>query len=567
MRSAETSGVDAIGFGAFRNAQPEGAKAKGLVRRVADLFAVISPVSYAVGGTALLAATLYTLVDTARTFDDTRARLLSVGHALLADAGDLAPLKTGERILTRLAKFDPAIAASFSGPRGEPLVANVAARIPENTAFVRAEVASAEIGTLALGQDQGSAMAGVWQRAGIAYAAAFALGVAALRRRPKPETGVPDGAVVDLIGNIPFGIAWWSQKGELVTCNDQYRTRCGMEGAGCDDRHYHASVRRLAQGGYVRLVSEGPSSRTLELHREDGSCLLIDERPLASGGFVTLVSDVTERKRTDMLLTAIQEEQRQLARRYHEEKLKAEAASRAKTSFLAHLSHDIRTPLNHIIGFADLIRHQTYGPLGDARYLDYVDTIKGSGERLLTSFATILELAELESGSKVLRQDPVRIDDLLISVARRFSPQAGRAGLTLALGAPCGATVQGDRLGLERMLCNLVENAVRFTPDHGKVTLAAYAGHDGVVVEVSDTGIGIGPERLGQLSQPFAFGDATFTRDHEGAGLGIAIARAIAEISGGNLAIDSTPALGTTVAISLPLMVQAPAQPVAIRAA
>lgn len=558
MRSAETSGVDAKGFGAFACAVPTSAKAKGLVQRLADLFASISPVSYAVGGTALLAASLYCLVDTARTFDDTRTRLLSVGHALLADADALAPLTTGERILNRLAKFDPAIAASFSGPRGEPLVANVAARIPEHTAFVRAEVASADVGTLALGQDQGSAMAGVWQRAGIAFAAAFALGVAALRRRPKPEARLGDDAVTELIGNIPFGIAWWTAEGELITCNDQYRVRCGRTEAGAGESLYHASVRRLAQGGYVRLVSESQASRTLELHREDGSCLLIDERPLASGGFVTLVSDVTERKRTDMLLTAIQEEQRQLARRYHEEKLKAEAASRAKTSFLAHLSHDIRTPLNHIIGFADLIRHQTYGPLGDARYLDYVDTIKGSGERLLTSFATILELAELESGSKVLRQDPVRVDDLLVSVARRFSPQAGRAGLTLALGAPCGATVLGDRLGLERMLCNLVENAVRFTPGNGKVTLAAYAGHDGVVVEVSDTGIGMSEERLGQLSQPFAFGDAAFTREHDGVGLGLAIARAIAESSGGNLAIDSTPALGTTVAVSLPLLAPAP---------
>jgi two-component system cell cycle sensor histidine kinase PleC len=264
---------------------------------------------------------------------------------------------------------------------------------------------------------------------------------------------------------------------------------------------------------------------------------------------------VTERRRADLLLSAVREEQRQLARRYHEEKLRAEAASRAKTSFLAHLSHDIRTPLNHIIGFADMIRHQTYGPVGDARYLTYIDMIKGSGEKLLASFARILELAELESGDRPLHEEPVSVDDLLAAVAQRFAPHAGRAGLSLSLGAPCGARLLGDRFCLERMLGNLVENAIRFTPSGGRVTIAAFAAHDGVVLEVTDSGIGMSEEQLERLSQPFAFGDAAFTREHDGAGLGVAIARAIAELSGGRLAIDSRPAVGTTVAVSLPLPV------------
>src|SRR5690606_29859296 len=152
--------------------------------------------------------------------------------------------------------------------------------------------------------------------------------------------------------------------------------------------------------------------------------LLVDERPVPGGGFLTLVTDVTDRHKTDHLVSALQKEQRLLARRYHEEKLKAEAASRSKTSFLAHLSHDIRTPLNHIIGFAELMQHQTYGPLGDTRYLNYVETIKASGERLLQSFATILDLAQLESGQKVLRQDDIGVDALVIATTRRFSGQA-----------------------------------------------------------------------------------------------------------------------------------------------
>src|SRR5690606_26552804 len=154
-------------------------------------------------------------------------------------------------------------------------------------------------------------------------------------------------------------------------------------------------------------------------------------------------------------------------------------------AFLAHLSHDIRTPLNHIIGFADLIRHQTYGPIGDARYLTYVDTIKGSGERLLGFFGSILELAELESGKRALREERIDVDDLLDATARRFRAQAARAGVALSVGPACGAGIVGDRFCLERMLANLVENALRFTPTGGKVGLAAYAAADGVVLEVA----------------------------------------------------------------------------------
>jgi two-component system cell cycle sensor histidine kinase PleC len=137
-------------------------------------------------------------------------------------------------------------------------------------------------------------------------------------------------------------------------------------------------------------------------------------------------------------------------------------------------------------------------------------------------------------------------------VVRRFSAQAQRAGLALTMGAPCRAQLLGDHFCLERMLGNLIENALRFTPSGGRISLAAYAADDGVVLEVSDTGIGMTGEQLARVSQPFVFGDAAFTREHKGAGLGIAIARAIAELSGGHLAIDSSPALGTTAAVSLP---------------
>jgi len=467
----------------------------------------ISPLTYAIALTAIIAATLFIVADVLRTFGDLQQR-----NALVA----------------QLAEAQPLLARQFAAHSLDPVLGAT---------------------------DVGTATVSVVQRGAIAYGLALLFIAFGFRRKPQIIETAP-ASFADLLSTIPFGVACWNAEGRLMVCNEQYRARLNADPV--DSRagaSYSVSIRRLVQRGYMQLVREDDRSRILELRREDGSCLLIDERPLAEGGFVTLVTDVTESRRNDDLLVSIREEQRVLARRYHEEKLRAEAASRSKTSFLAHLSHDIRTPLNAIIGFADLIRHETYGPL-DTRYADYIDSIKTSGERLLSFFASILDLAELEGGRRVLEENVVGVDDLLKTVTKRFQATAQRAHVTLSLGAPCGASLMGDRFSLERMLGNLVDNAIRFTPPGGRVAVAAYAATDGCVLEVTDSGIGMNADRLAALSQPFAFGDAALTKDREGAGLGLAIARTIAELSGGRLAIDSRPALGTTVAVSLPLAVE-----------
>ena len=493
MRSAETSGVVADGFGMAKTGRGQGGGWERVMVRARDIVFGASPVTYAVATIAFLAATMFVAVD----------------------------------VMTAL---------------GEP-------RFPGRTDAFVAEASTGDFVALARPQSTND-LSGLLQRGLVAFGAAIIVTGASYRRRTRPAGETRREIYEDLISSIPFGVACWSSEGDLLACNERYAQRIKDAAPGA---RYHDVVRQLAEGGHMRLVGEDDASRLVELHREDGSCLLLDERPLAGGGFVTLITDITERRNADLALTLVREEQKQLARQYHEEKLKAEAASRSKTAFLAHLSHDIRTPLNHIIGFADLIRHQTYGPIGDSRYLNYVETIKGSGEQLLQYFASILDLAELDGGQREMKSEAVAVDAMLEAAARKFRSQAARAGIGLVIGAPCGATLLADRFLLDRMLNNIVENAVRFTPSGGKVSLKSYAAIDGVVLEVSDTGIGMAPEKLEALSQPFAFGDASFAKDHSGSGLGIPIARTIAALSGGQLVIDSRPALGTTVAISLPL--------------
>ena len=240
---------------------------------------------------------------------------------------------------------------------------------------------------------------------------------------------------------------------------------------------------------------------------------------------------------------------------YQEENHRAQVAVRSKTAFLAHLSHDIRTPLNHIIGFADMVSHEAFGPLGDKRYLTYVKDIKKSGENLLISVADVLELAELESGQRALCSEEILVDELLHSLKARFDERASRCNISLEVDCFCAAVLHGDRMGYERLLENLLDNAFKFTQGGGKIRLAAWVADDGIVLEVTDTGIGIHPSRLSQLLEPFAHHNALRAKGQKGIGLGLAIARSIAELSGGELAIDSSPSIGTTVVVSLPIAI------------
>ena len=539
MRSSEASGVGAIGFGADKGEhvwrlRPFGTTAS---RRSARL--VATPATMAVAVTAFLAAFVFVLYDATTSLGDTRRQLPLIATSLAGEE----PNFTEAGLTGAVAGLTALAATSLSDGHAE-LESSILTQFAGQTQDrLAAETERAEV----IGDVAGRG------------AAAFVLAgfFSALTLRRRRQDGMPDPVQRQCYGTlaaaIPMGVACWTGDGRLIVGNDAFCRRLKLSK---DDVSYSEALSALLAGGYMKLVREDDQNRLLELHQVDGSCLMIDERPLQDGNFMTLVSDVTERKRTDILLSTIREEQRQLARRYHEEKIRAEAASRAKTNFLAHLSHDIRTPLNHIIGFAELMGHQTYGALGDPRYVEYVQSIKSSGEHLLNTFAAILDLAEFENGRKVLRTDAVPVDEVIDSVCRRFDARIKRAGIMLSVNAECGAVLRGDRLALVRMVGNIVENAIRFTPAGGRLTLATFAADDGVVIEVTDTGVGMSEERLSSLSQPFALGDATFTREGGGPGLGISIARAIAELSGGRIVIDSAPSVGTTVAISLPLDVQ-----------
>ena len=280
--------------------------------------------------------------------------------------------------------------------------------------------------------------------------------------------------------------------------------------------------------------------RAYELHRANGRVIDMRRSPMPDGGILFAVADITERKRVEVDLRRAKDE--------------AELASRSKTEFLANMSHELRTPLNAIIGFSDILMGQIFGPLGDARYSDYARDIRDSGLHLLNLINDVLDVSKVEFGKVELIEETVDIVAVVESCARLMRDRADTAGLRLVQELPPGLPqIQGDSRRLKQVLLNLLSNAVKFTPTGGRVTIrASYQPQDGFRLIVEDTGIGIAKVDLEKAMRPFGQIDSRLARKYQGTGLGLPLARSMAELHGGKLELDSAPGQGTTATIWLP---------------
>jgi signal transduction histidine kinase len=235
-------------------------------------------------------------------------------------------------------------------------------------------------------------------------------------------------------------------------------------------------------------------------------------------------------------------------------RIDAETASRAKSEFLATMSHELRTPLNAIIGFSQILMSETMGPIGNAQYLEYAGDIHASGAHLLGIINDILDLSKAESGKLDLDEGKVDICEVVAAACRMVRRHAERTGLSVRqkIVGPLPSFLGDDRK-LTQILANLLSNAVKFTPKGGTVEIqASFDPGAGFEVSVSDTGIGIAPEDIKRVLDPFVQVENSLTRVHQGSGLGLPLATRMTEMHGGTLAIDSELGKGTRVTLHFP---------------
>ncbi len=303
----------------------------------------------------------------------------------------------------------------------------------------------------------------------------------------------------------------------------------------------------------VRAGNDAPFRKLHRFIRKDGKIIWGDvtASPVRAPGvgLVQIVSEtveITELMETDVKLRAA------LSR--------AEAASAAKSQFLATMSHELRTPLNAIIGLSEMISSEVMGPLANARYADYVRDIHRAGRHLLDLVTDVLDTSRIEVGGYRLVLAPIRAKDVVDETHRIVAPLAAERGVRIdhAVGGDL-PPIRGDRRALRQILINVMSNAVKYTLPGGAIVIRAEADAAFVAIVVADTGSGIRPEDMPHVIEPFyRAGDVYTSGAAGGAGLGLSIANGLVQAHGGSLAIASKVGEGTTVTLRFPIAPPAP---------
>ena len=366
---------------------------------------------------------------------------------------------------------------------------------------------------------------------------------------------------------ISMPVAIWDERKRLIFHNTAFETTFGFAENALRPGMAHDVV-NMEISRVVRIDrSNEAEGGQREIQLRDGRWLAIAERQTLSGQMVTVGSDITvmksqsdqrlrNEKQLKRLITELERSEgraSELTRKFAEEKTKAEHASQAKGSFLANMSHELRTPLNAINGFSEMLVKEVFGPLGDKRYHSYAQDILVSGQHLLDMINDILDMAKIESGKMTINTkpiDPVEPVDAAIRMIRR---KADEKSIKLELLYDDDVReIEADHRAVRQMVLNLVSNAIKFTPDNGRVTTEIRNFESGIAIIVTDTGVGIAKEDLPRLANPFEQVEANQDMNPNGTGLGLALTRSLAEMHGGRFVIDSEVGKGTVVTLVLP---------------
>ncbi|WP_424134670.1 PAS domain-containing sensor histidine kinase [Roseomonas chloroacetimidivorans] len=349
-----------------------------------------------------------------------------------------------------------------------------------------------------------------------------------------------------MLDNQPEGVALFDLNSTLIAANALAAQMCGLRVEDMAPGRHILELRglQIAAGEFgapeeVRRFTKARGAQPVRdvgryiRRRPDGTLLEIRTDPTPDGGFIRTYRDVTEDQRARAELQAARDT--------------AEAASRAKTSFLMTMTHELRTPLHAVIGFSEAILEEGKPD----RMRAHAEEVLAAGQQLLGLVDGLLEATRIETEAVAMRGtvfDPAPV--LHAAAASALKAAGGRLGFTLRIPEML-PPMRGDEARLRQVLDALLSNAIKFTPA-GEVTLSAMPRDGGSVITITDTGIGIAPEDIPRAMEAFTQLEGGLTRHYSGSGLGLYLARSLAEAMGITLTLDSTPGEGTTARLTVP---------------
>jgi PAS domain S-box-containing protein len=280
--------------------------------------------------------------------------------------------------------------------------------------------------------------------------------------------------------------------------------------------------------------------------RKDGTRVWVNENVHAvkDDSGVTLyyegsLEDISQRKEAEIVLK--------------ETKIHSDLANRAKSEFIANMSHELRTPLNSIIGFSEIIKNETFGPMGQNAYKEYANDIHISGKKLLSVINEILDISKIEAGDRHLNDQIVDLDSLMESTIKLLDNKAKNNNLVVLNQMKDVPKIVGEQLALKQVMTNLLSNAIKFTPSGGRVTITNEIDARGDLrISITDTGIGLDESEVEKALSPFGQIHSEFSRNNAGTGLGLTLADALVKLHDGKLELFSQKGIGTTVSIVFP---------------
>jgi two-component system, cell cycle sensor histidine kinase PleC len=398
------------------------------------------------------------------------------------------------------------------------------------------------------------------------------------------KTATADVRLRDAIETISEAFVLWDAQNCLVICNSKFQQLYGLEGQQVApgmsyQRMHELGVSPVIENQIGTASARENGARSFEAQLGDGRWLHINERRTKDGGFVSVGTNITVHKEHEArlmeserrLLATVADLRKsratletrtqqlaELADNYLEQKSHAESANRAKSEFLANMSHELRTPLNAIIGFSEMMAGEIFGPVGSQKYVEYANDIRSSGQYLLNVISAVLDMSRLEAGRVRLAHIAINVDEAVQAALQTVCTTAEEKGIALKVDVPSALSLEADRKALNQILVNLLQNAIKFTPAMGTVSVRARRVPGAINIFIEDTGVGISDEALKRIGMPFAQVNSDLQNGYRGSGLGLAIARSLVEMHGGALKLRSTVGTGTIAMIHLPTSAVSP---------